>query len=55
MLPDAGFTVSTLYPFENRERAGTPKWYEKIGVGYSMVARNQLSFYDTAKTSLADF
>ena len=53
MLPDAGFTVSTLYPFENRERAGTPKWYEKIGVGYSMVARNQLSFYDTAKTSLS--
>ncbi|MGZ3937156.1 MAG: putative LPS assembly protein LptD [Flavisolibacter sp.] len=53
MLPDAGFTVSTLYPFENKERVGTAKWYEKIGIGYSMVARNQLSFYDTAKNSLS--
>ena len=53
MLPDAGFTVATLYPFENKDRAGTAKWFEKIGVGYSMVARNQLSFYDTAQTTLA--
>lgn len=49
ILPDAGFTVSTLYPFQRSEekRLGSPKWYEKIGVGYSGVARNQLSFYDT--------
>ncbi|HEX6333306.1 MAG TPA: putative LPS assembly protein LptD, partial [Flavisolibacter sp.] len=48
ILPDAGFTVTTLYPFQKKEIVGTPKWYEKIGVGYSGVARNMLSFYDTA-------
>jgi hypothetical protein len=46
ILPDAGFTVSTLYPLEKKDRVGTAKWYEKIGIGYSTVARNQLSFYD---------
>jgi lipopolysaccharide assembly outer membrane protein LptD (OstA) len=50
-LPDAGFTVTTLYPFQKKKPIGTPKWYEKVGVGYSGVARNQVSFYDydTAK------
>ena len=47
-LPDAGFTVSTLYPFEGKNSAGTPKWYQKLGVGYSGSFRNQVSFYDTA-------
>jgi hypothetical protein len=49
MLPDAGFTVTTLYPFQRPEekRIGPAKWYEKIGVGYTGVARNQVSFIDT--------
>ena len=47
-LPDAGFSVSTLYPFERKESAGTAKWYEKLGVGYNGNFRNQVSFYDTA-------
>jgi len=47
-LPDAGFTINTLYPFQKTELIGTPKWYEKIGVGYNGVFRNQFSFYDTA-------
>ncbi|HUP11444.1 MAG TPA: putative LPS assembly protein LptD, partial [Niastella sp.] len=33
ILPDAGFTVNTLYPFQRKEAAGTPKWYEKLGIG----------------------
>ena len=47
-LPDASFTVNTIYPFENKQGAGTPKWYEKLGVGYYGNFRNQVSFYDTA-------
>jgi len=47
-LPDAGFSVSTLYPFQKKELVGTPKWYQKLGVGYNGNFRNQLSFYDTA-------
>ena len=48
ILPDAGFTVSTIFPLQRKEIVGAPKWYEKLGIGYSGVARNQLSFYDTA-------
>lgn len=51
-LPDAGFTVSTLYPFQRTDAVGTQKWYEKLGIGYNGVARNQLAFYDTAKTTV---
>ncbi len=47
-LPNAGFTVSTLYPFQKKEEVGTPKWYEKLGVAYNGTFRNQVSFYDTA-------
>lgn len=47
-LPDAGFTVSTLYPFQKKEFAGSKKWYEQLGVAYNGNFRNQVSFYDTA-------
>jgi hypothetical protein len=53
ILPDAGFMVTTQYPFQRKEMAGAPRWYEKVGVGYNVVARNQLSFYDTGTVSLA--
>jgi LPS-assembly protein len=51
ILPDAGFTVNTLYPFQRKEAVGAPKWYEKLGVGYNGTARSLVSFYDTAVSS----
>jgi hypothetical protein len=53
ILPDAGFTMATQYPFQRKQMVGTPKWYEKIGIGYNMVARNQVSFYDTGHVSMS--
>lgn len=50
-LPDAGFTLTTQYPFQRKTVVGTPRWYEKIGVGYNAVARNQFAFYDTGRVS----
>jgi LPS-assembly protein len=47
-LPDGGFTVNTLYPFQPKEMVGTPKWYEQLGIAYNGNFRNQFSFYDTA-------
>lgn len=49
MLPDVGFTVTNIYPFQRKDLRGSTsaKWYEKIGIGYSGVTRNQISFYDT--------
>lgn len=53
VLPDAGFTVSTLYPFQRKEMTGSARWYEKVGIGYNAVARNQLSFFDTGRVNFA--
>ena len=47
-LPDATFSVSTLYPFQGKDFVGTPKWYQKLGIGYTGSFRDQISFYDTA-------
>jgi hypothetical protein len=53
VLPDAGFTVLTQYPFQRKEMIGSPRWYEKVGIGYNAVARNQFSFYDTGRVSIS--
>ncbi|MCU0323492.1 MAG: LPS-assembly protein LptD, partial [Chitinophagaceae bacterium] len=47
-LPNATFSVVTFYPFQKKEAVGTPKWYEKLGIGYNGNFQNQISFYDTA-------
>ncbi|MFT3844558.1 MAG: putative LPS assembly protein LptD [Lacibacter sp.] len=49
-LPDVGFTVNTLYPFQKKEFVGSPKWYEKLGVSYSGSFQNQFAFTDTTFT-----
>ncbi len=48
VLPTASFNVQTIYPFQKKEAVGTPKWYEKLGIGYTGNFSNQLSFYDSA-------
>lgn len=47
-IPDVGFTMTTIYPFQKKDFVGTKKWYEQLGVGYNGSFRNQVSFYDTA-------
>ncbi len=47
-LPTIGFTVSTLYPLQKKEMIGTPKWWEKLGIGLNTNIANQASFYDSA-------
>lgn len=47
-LPTVNFNVVTFYPFQQKEKVGSGKWYEKIGIGYSGNFQNQISFYDTA-------
>ena len=48
-LPDVGFTMNTIYPLQKKEVIGTPKWYEKLGIGYNGSFNNSFSFYDTVK------
>jgi hypothetical protein len=48
-LPTLGFTMNTIYPFRRKDAVGTLKWYENLGIGYSLNAQNRFSFYDTVK------
>ena len=48
-LPNVGFNITTLYPFQKKEFIGSPKWYEKLGISYSGNFTNNVSFYDTLK------
>ena len=47
-LPTASFNVVTFYPFQKKEAVGTPKWYEKLGLGYTGNFMNRIDFYDSA-------
>ena len=46
-LPTVGFTMNTLYPLQKKEFAGTPKWYEKLGIGLNSNFANEVNFYDS--------
>ena len=58
-LPNISFSVSQFTPFANKNRVGTPRWYEKISFSYNLNALAKTSFYDTAfnlsKLGLNDF
>jgi lipopolysaccharide assembly outer membrane protein LptD (OstA) len=42
-LPEVAFNVSRLYPFKRKTTIGKQKLYEKIGVSYSMNAKNEVT------------
>jgi LPS-assembly protein len=45
--PSIGFTAVTIYPFAPKELVGTPKWYEKLGIGLNSNVSGMTSFYDS--------
>lgn len=49
-LPNVTFTANTIYPLQRKEFAGSPKWYEKLGIGLNSTLANELSFYDSLFT-----
>lgn len=46
-LPTLGFTMTTIYPFRRKDAVGQLKWYENIGIGYNLDAKNQFTFSDS--------
>lgn len=46
-LPGATFTVSRIFPFKKKVTAGQQKFYEKIGLSYTMNAKNQVTAGDS--------
>jgi len=41
-LPQLTFNMSRIYPFKAKSRSGKEKWYEKIGMSYSMDMQNTI-------------
>jgi hypothetical protein len=48
-LPQLTFNMSRVYPFKAKIRSGKEKWYEKIGLSYSMDMQNMI---DTKENKL---
>ncbi|MEO5911809.1 MAG: putative LPS assembly protein LptD [Pelobium sp.] len=46
-LPSLNFSMTTLNPFDTKDRIGEQKWYQRIAVGYSLRADNQLNTFDS--------
>jgi LPS-assembly protein len=46
-LPNIGFNAITMYPFQKKEFVGTPKWYEKLGIGLTTSISGNTKFYDS--------
>ncbi len=46
-LPSIGFTAITIYPFTPKDFVGTPKWYQKLGIGLNTNITGLTSFYDS--------
>ncbi|WP_224746165.1 putative LPS assembly protein LptD [Mucilaginibacter glaciei] len=42
-LPTFSFNMSTLSPFDSKDRVTEQKWFQKITVGYSLVGTNKLT------------
>jgi hypothetical protein len=42
-LPQLTFNMSRIYPFKSKTRSGKEKWYEKIGLSYSMDMQNTIN------------
>src|SRR5580692_9882239 len=49
-LPNLAFTAPTVYPLQDKNYVGTPKWYQKLGIGLSSTVAGSASFYDSLFT-----
>lgn len=46
-LPSLNFSMSTINPFDSKNRVGEQKWYQRIAIGYNLRADNQLNTIDS--------
>ncbi|MGM0624549.1 MAG: putative LPS assembly protein LptD [Bacteroidota bacterium] len=45
-LPELSFNMSRIYPLKRKEASGKQRFYEKIGVSYSMAGTNRISAHE---------
>lgn len=46
-LPQISFNVQRIYPFKRKNQIGKQRWYEKIGVSYSLRTENRVTTADS--------
>lgn len=46
-LPDVALNMARLYPFKKKKVVGSQKFYEKIGLSYSMNTKNEVTASDS--------
>ena len=46
-LPTIALNVNRFYPFRKKTQTGNLKWYEDIGINYSMNAQNKINAHDS--------
>lgn len=46
-LPDVALNMARIYPFKMNKKIGSQRFYEKIGINYSMNARNEVTALDS--------
>ena len=46
-IPELNFNLGQFTPFQRKIMVGSPKWYEKISVTYSISERNNWNFIDS--------
>ncbi|WP_345947886.1 putative LPS assembly protein LptD [Mucilaginibacter sp. PAMB04274] len=42
-LPTFNFNMSSISPFDNRDRVGEPKWYQRVTVSYTLQGTNKVN------------
>ena len=52
LMPQISFNMNRSFPFKNFGESGKKYWFHKIGVGYSMNTKNELSFIDSMITRI---
>jgi lipopolysaccharide assembly outer membrane protein LptD (OstA) len=46
-LPDIALNMARIYPLKRKNKVGSQRFYEKIGFGYAMSARNEVTALDS--------
>ncbi|MCB9359805.1 MAG: LPS-assembly protein LptD [Flavobacteriales bacterium] len=46
-LPDVALNMARIYPLKKKNAVGNQRFYEKIGLGYAMSARNEVTALDS--------
>lgn len=57
-LPTFSLNMTTINPFDSKDRTGEQKWYQRLSLGYSMQGRNSIDTKEYKlfrKESLKDF